>query len=191
MASGLRARTTTKGYRGRVAEGKRNSAKPPEGKQKRQFAAITITRPYRKTEGPIRIVARRPSGVQIVQGAELSCLNNSATTYIGLSGSILTVYDHTAHSAFGLTLAGGPQEAAIQGASGVDHRRSATEPGARSSNRRSRKRERRTATLPGRRTKSSGDYPVQADTLELACRFIKNRAGCLVRVCGRIRQMTR
>src|ERR1035438_4603591 len=70
----------------------------------------TLILPYRKTETPTRTVSQQPCGVQIVQGAETSCFNNSAATYSNASASILTVYDASSQSAFDSTVTGGPQE---------------------------------------------------------------------------------
>jgi hypothetical protein len=74
----------------------------------------TVILPYRKTEAPIRTVSQAACGVSIVQGGESSCFNNSAATYTNGSTSILTVYDSSSQSALGMTLAGGPQEVAVQ-----------------------------------------------------------------------------
>jgi hypothetical protein len=73
----------------------------------------TLILPYRKTETPTRTVSTQACGTQIVQGAETSCLNNSAATYTNGSASILTVYDASIQSAFGITVTGGPQEVAV------------------------------------------------------------------------------
>ena len=73
----------------------------------------TLILPYRKTETPTRTVSQQACGVQIVQGAETSCFNNSAATYANASTSILTVYDASSKSAFGLSVTGGPQEVVV------------------------------------------------------------------------------
>lgn len=74
----------------------------------------TIILPYRKTETPTRTVSQQSCGVQILQGSETTCFNPSAAQYSNGTKSILTVYDGSTQSAFGVTLAGGPQELVIQ-----------------------------------------------------------------------------
>jgi hypothetical protein len=74
----------------------------------------TIILPYRKTEVPDRAVTRQACGIQIVQGLETTCFNDSAATYTNGNTSILTAYDDSTQSAFGLSVAGGPQEVALQ-----------------------------------------------------------------------------
>jgi hypothetical protein len=76
------------------------------------FTSIIL--PYRKTEAPTRTVTQQSCGVQILQGSEITCFNASAAQYSNGTESILTVYDGSTQSAFGVTLAGGPQEVAIQ-----------------------------------------------------------------------------
>ena len=53
-------------------------------------------------------------GVQIVQGSETSCFNGSAATYSNGSTGILTTYDTSSQTAFGITVSGGPQEVVVQ-----------------------------------------------------------------------------
>jgi hypothetical protein len=74
----------------------------------------TIILPYRKTEPPARGVTRQSCGVQIAQGNEITCFNASAATYTDQAKNILTAYDNTPQSAFGVTVSGGPQEVVIQ-----------------------------------------------------------------------------
>jgi hypothetical protein len=74
----------------------------------------TIILPYRKTEPPARGVTRQSCGVQIAQGNEITCFNSSAATYTNGTKNILTAYDNTPLSAFGVTVTGGPQEVVIQ-----------------------------------------------------------------------------
>ena len=52
--------------------------------------------------------------MQIVQGGETSCFNNSAATYANASSSVLTVYDASSQSGFGLKVTGGPQEVVLR-----------------------------------------------------------------------------
>ena len=82
----------------------------------------TIILPYRKTETPSRTVSQLPCGTQIVQttsaGVETTCFGNSMAQYSnmttsGTTSSVLTVYDASTQSAFGVTATGGPQEIAI------------------------------------------------------------------------------
>jgi hypothetical protein len=78
----------------------------------------TIILPYRKTETPTRTVSQPSCGTQIVQtasaGVETTCFSNSAAQFSnGTTSSILTVYDASTQSAFGVTASGGPQEIAI------------------------------------------------------------------------------
>jgi hypothetical protein len=70
----------------------------------------TVMLPYRKTETPTRTVTQKPCGVQIVQGSESTCFNASAATFSNATSNILTVYDGSSQTAFGITAAGGPQE---------------------------------------------------------------------------------
>jgi hypothetical protein len=74
----------------------------------------TIILPYRKTEPPSRGITRQSCGVQIVQGNETTCFNSSAATYSSGTKKILTAYDDTPQSSFGVTISGGPQEVVIQ-----------------------------------------------------------------------------
>jgi hypothetical protein len=76
------------------------------------FTSIIL--PYRKTETPTRTVTQQSCGVQITQGSEITCFNPSAAQYSNGAESILTVYDGSTQSAFGVTAAGGPQEVVIQ-----------------------------------------------------------------------------
>jgi hypothetical protein len=76
------------------------------------FTSIIL--PYRKTETPTRTVTQQSCGVQIVQGIEITCINPSAAQYSNGAKSILTVYDSSTQSAFGITIVGGPQEVVIQ-----------------------------------------------------------------------------
>lgn len=74
----------------------------------------TVILPYRKTESPSRSVSQQSCGVQILQGAESTCFNNSAAAYSNGTSGILTLYDSSPQTAFGITASGGPQEIAIQ-----------------------------------------------------------------------------
>jgi hypothetical protein len=74
----------------------------------------TIILPYRKTETPTRTVSQQSCGVQIVQGLETTCFNGSVATYSNGSTGILTVYDTSSQTAFGITASGGPQEVVVQ-----------------------------------------------------------------------------
>ncbi len=76
------------------------------------FTSIIL--PYRKTETPTRTVTQQSCGVQIAQGSEITCFNPSVAQYSNGAKSILTVYDGSTQSAFGVTAAGGPQEVVIQ-----------------------------------------------------------------------------
>jgi hypothetical protein len=74
----------------------------------------TAILPYRKTETPTRTVTQQGCGIQIEQGTEITCFNSSEAQYSNGTKSILTVYDGSTQSAFGITAAGGPQEVVIQ-----------------------------------------------------------------------------
>jgi hypothetical protein len=74
----------------------------------------TLILPYRKTETPTRTVTQQSCGVQIVQETETTCFNNSAATFSNGTNSILTVYDSSSQTGFGITAAGGPQEVVVQ-----------------------------------------------------------------------------
>ncbi|HEX4138441.1 MAG TPA: hypothetical protein VHY84_27775, partial [Bryobacteraceae bacterium] len=51
---------------------------------------------------------------QTASGTETTCFNDSAAQYTnGTTSSILSVYDGSTQSAFGVTATGGPQEIAI------------------------------------------------------------------------------
>ena len=63
----------------------------------------TVILPYRKTETPTRTVTQEVCGVQIVQAAETSCFNDSAATFSSATSSILTVFDASSQTAFGIT----------------------------------------------------------------------------------------
>ncbi len=78
----------------------------------------TIPMPWDKTVPPARTVTEQACGTQIVQttgsGVETTCFSDSAAQYSnGATTSILTVYDATTQSAFGMTATGGPQEIAV------------------------------------------------------------------------------
>jgi hypothetical protein len=70
----------------------------------------TLILPYRKTEIPMRSVTREACGIQIVQGAETSCFNDSGAAWTNGSTNILTAWNDSPRSAFGITVSGGPQE---------------------------------------------------------------------------------
>jgi hypothetical protein len=74
----------------------------------------TIILPYRKTEPPARGITQQSCGVQITQSNETTCFDSSAATYTNGTKHILTAYDNTPQSAFGVTVSGGPQEVVIQ-----------------------------------------------------------------------------
>jgi hypothetical protein len=74
----------------------------------------TVILPYRKTETPSRTVTQQSCGIQIVQGSETSCFNDSAATFAGNKSRILTTYDASTQAAFGFTASGGPQEVTVQ-----------------------------------------------------------------------------
>jgi hypothetical protein len=78
----------------------------------------TILMPYAKTVTPTRTVTQQACGTEIVQmtasGREITCFGNSMAEFSnGATSSILTVYDSSTQSAFGVTAAGGPQEVAL------------------------------------------------------------------------------
>jgi hypothetical protein len=82
----------------------------------------TILMPYAKTAAPQRTVTAQACGTQVVQttasGVETTCFGASAAQYsnvatAGTTSSILSVYDGSTQSAFGVTASGGPQEIAI------------------------------------------------------------------------------
>ena len=70
--------------------------------------------PYRKTETPTRTVTKQACGIQIVQGGETSCFNDSGSTWTNGSVNILTAWDDSPRSAFGITASGGPQEIVVK-----------------------------------------------------------------------------
>jgi hypothetical protein len=74
----------------------------------------TIILPFRKTEPPARGVTQQNCGVQIVQGPEATCFNDFAAVYSNGSMRILTVYDNSTQSAFGVSVSGGPQEVILK-----------------------------------------------------------------------------
>jgi hypothetical protein len=73
----------------------------------------TLLLPFPKTAQPSRTVEQAACGIQIVQGAERTCFNDSAATWTNGTESVLSVYDGSTQSAFGVTAGGGPQEVAI------------------------------------------------------------------------------
>lgn len=70
----------------------------------------TIIGPYNKGAAPSRTVTTQSCGTQIVQGSETICFNDSAATYTNGTNNILTAYDTSTQSSFGMTLTGGSQE---------------------------------------------------------------------------------
>jgi hypothetical protein len=78
----------------------------------------TILMPYPKTAKPTRTVTTQACGTQVVQtttaGSETTCFSDSAAQFTdGTTTSILSVYDGSTQSAFGVTATGGPQEIAM------------------------------------------------------------------------------
>jgi hypothetical protein len=76
----------------------------------------TLIAPYRNGETPMRTVTMESCGIQIVQGPEITCFNDSALTYTNGTTQVLTVYDTSSQSAFGFTASGGAQELVNNGA---------------------------------------------------------------------------
>ena len=81
-------------------------------------AFTTILMPYAKIATPARTVTQQACGTQVIQttasGPETTCFSGSAAEFSkGATSSVLTVYDGTTQSAFGVTAAGGPQEVAL------------------------------------------------------------------------------
>ena len=81
-------------------------------------AFTTILMPHAKTTNPNRSVTQQACGTQVVQttasGRETTCFSGSMAQYSnGITSSILTVYDASTQSAFGVTVSGGPQEVVI------------------------------------------------------------------------------
>ena len=74
----------------------------------------TLILPYRKTEPPARTITQQSCGIQITQGSESTCFNGSVATYTSGTESVLSVYDGSSETAFGVTASGGPQEVVIQ-----------------------------------------------------------------------------
>jgi hypothetical protein len=77
-------------------------------------AFTTLLLPYPKTAQPARRLTQAACGIQITQGPEQTCFNDSAATFTNGSKNILSVYDGTAESAFGVSVSGGPQEIVSQ-----------------------------------------------------------------------------
>ena len=92
----------------------------------------TLIAPYRKTEAPTRTLSAQSCGAQIVQGSETTCFNDSALTYTNGTVQILTVYDSSNQSAFGMTASGGAQELVNNGAGTITWTISDVTPGTRS-----------------------------------------------------------
>jgi hypothetical protein len=80
-------------------------------------AFTTVLMPYNKTAPPNRTVTQQACGTQIVQttasGLETTCFGSSVAQFSNGASSVLTVYDGSTQSAFGVTVAGGPQEVAV------------------------------------------------------------------------------
>ena len=77
----------------------------------------TVIAPYRKSESPSRTFTSGncSSGMggivkQMVQGGETTCFNDSAMSFTNGTEQVLTTYDTSTQSAFGLTVSGGAQE---------------------------------------------------------------------------------
>jgi hypothetical protein len=75
----------------------------------------TIILPYGKAAPPSRVVTQQSCGVQIEQGTESSCFNDSMAVYAGNRSRMFTVYDASTQSAFGFAASGGPQEVVVEG----------------------------------------------------------------------------
>jgi hypothetical protein len=76
----------------------------------------TLIAPYRNGETPMRTVNTQSCGTQIVQGSETTCFNDSALTYTNGNIQVLTVYDTSSQSAYGMAATGGAQELVNNGA---------------------------------------------------------------------------
>ena len=75
----------------------------------------TILLPYPKRSPATRTVEQKPCGIEIVQNGDTTCFSDAAAQFSRAAGlKVLTVYDNSEQSAFGLRLAGGPQEVALQ-----------------------------------------------------------------------------
>ena len=74
----------------------------------------TLLLPYPKTAQPARTVTQAACGIQITQGGEQTCFNDSAATFTNGSKNILSVYDESSQTAFGVRMSGGPQEVVVQ-----------------------------------------------------------------------------
>lgn len=77
----------------------------------------TVMAPYRKSETPTRTFTSGSctNGVggtvyQMVTGSETTCFNDSAMSFTNGTEQVLTTYDGSTQSAFGLTATGGAQE---------------------------------------------------------------------------------
>jgi hypothetical protein len=95
----------------------------------------TLILPYAKTAPPVRTVTQQGCGTQVVQtslaGVETTCFSGSAAQYSnGILANILTVYDGSTQSAFGVTVSGGPQEVVV-GATQIEWTISGVEAGTR------------------------------------------------------------
>jgi hypothetical protein len=76
----------------------------------------TIIAPFRKGYPPTRTATLATCGIEIVQGTETTCFSDSLLTYTNGTKQVLTVYDSSTQSAFGLTATGGAQELVNNGA---------------------------------------------------------------------------
>jgi hypothetical protein len=74
----------------------------------------TIILPYRKTETPTRRITQEACGVRVVQGSAESCFNGEVATYKDGTSSMLTAYNNSAQTAFGVSVSGGPQEVVVE-----------------------------------------------------------------------------
>ncbi len=70
----------------------------------------TLILPYRKREAAIRSVTESSCGIQVVQGAEALCFDNSSYSYEDGTKKMLTTFDNTSASFAGISVTGGPTE---------------------------------------------------------------------------------
>jgi hypothetical protein len=77
----------------------------------------TVIAPYRKSETPTRTFTSGScsNGIggtvyQMASGSEITCFNDSAMSFTNGTEQVLTTYDSSTQSAFGLTATGGAQE---------------------------------------------------------------------------------
>jgi hypothetical protein len=82
----------------------------------------TLFQPWNKGSAPTKTVTSQTCGIQTVTTSPVSsteCISETEYTYVSSSKNVLSSYDSASHSAFSLTISGGPAECALSATTGT------------------------------------------------------------------------